>query len=65
MTIDIILIFGIIIGAILIKISKKRPTIKGLNKIGILLIIISIVMGLPDFLEGFHEGYNASSSIGP
>lgn len=64
MLVDIIAISGVIIGAILIYLNKKKPTMKHLKKVGILIIIISLLIGLPDFLEGFQEGYISGSHLG-
>jgi uncharacterized membrane protein len=56
---DIIAILGIIIGVILFIIAKKKPNFKVLYIIGLLIILISLAIGAPDFIKGFRNGFSA------
>lgn len=54
--IDVIVLFGIILGIILIKYSSKKQN-KLLRNIGIIMILICLVYALPDILSGMVDGF--------
>lgn len=54
---DIIVILGLIIGAILIIAGKKTKLQKYTTIAGILVIAVCLVIVMPDIINGFIDGY--------
>ncbi len=54
---DIISIIGIVIGLFLWFIGRKKEDYKMLQTIGLIILAVSIVVVIPNFLKGFREGF--------
>ncbi|WPC39767.1 hypothetical protein [Clostridium sp. JS66] len=61
---DTIAIIGIIAGSIILICGKKKGNSNIFKLIGRLVILISLGIVAPDFIEGFKEGFkNAIASL--
>lgn len=57
LVLDIISIMGIVIGLLLWFIGRKKEDYKMIRTIGLIILAISIVVVIPNFLKGFREGF--------
>jgi len=56
---DIIISSGLIIGVVMLVVSKKIKKYKHVNSIGKVIILVCLAMAVPDFLRGFIDGMTA------
>ncbi|MFV3010717.1 hypothetical protein ACLD43_03020 [Clostridium botulinum] len=56
---DIIISLGLIIGVIMLIVSKKTKKYKYVNAVGTVIILVCLTMAAPDFLRGFIDGMKA------
>lgn len=61
---DIISTIGLMIGIILIIISKKNKNVKYGKFIGILFILVSLAINGPEMAQGFKEGLKEGFTAG-
>lgn len=55
---DLILILGLLVGVIVLLISKKMKNNRVIKNIGIIIIVVCAVMSMPDIIKGFMNGFN-------
>ncbi|EJO5347781.1 hypothetical protein NRP93_001873 [Clostridium botulinum] len=53
---DIIISLGLIIGVVMLVVSKKTKKYKYINAIGKVIILVCLVMAIPDFIRGCIDG---------
>ncbi|AJD30787.1 MULTISPECIES: hypothetical protein [Clostridium] len=56
---DIIISLGLIIGVVMLVVSKKTKKYKYVNAIGKVIILVCLAMAVPDFIRGFIDGMTA------